>query len=368
MITSDVPSNINVSLDSIVTYTTDGDITSTDGTMNYIFVGDGSTIYAIASYPSQGDGVSPDNVTTYYQGDNVFLNISVSPDDSEGYHLTAADDGSAQANMVALSKDTVDYIDFANWDVKFERQDSSKGSAFYFESQAFNNEISETRDVLVTPESLSGDSDYIKAKEKADGYVKGMGIDYMALNSVSRGEGSYCFYYTRMYNGLPETYVQTHTGTTVTGVDGAPIINLWGSEYLYIEIQNGNVVKARWQDPSEIKTADNGKANMLPWDQIKDIFLKQMDSMMASGGSDEGNTYRFMEGAKVHINRVELGYTKLLTNGTNGEYKLVPTWMFMGYQENEANALHKGANNGAETCFVTINALDGTIIDRGQGS
>lgn len=347
-------------------------------------------------YQDQADGAYPNNVVTYITQGDVILAISSHPDPLKGVTyqpdtgadgstqvklVTEADDititqvkffaeadGSTQINLTAKSGDSTSYIDFANWDNKFEKQDSAKGSGFYYESDSFNYENSESYDRLVTPGSLKGDSGFLAAKEKADGYVNGMGIDYMALNSVSRGEGSYSFYYTRTYNGLPETYVQTHTGTTVTGVDGAPTIFLWNAEYLYIEVQNGNVVKARWENPSEIKSVDNEKSKALAWEQIKEIFLEQMDGMMTSSGTNEANSYVFSEGTEVVINRVELGYTKLLTEGTQDDYRLIPTWMFLGYQENEAyHPLHEGANTGAEMCFVTINAIDGTVIDRGQG-
>lgn len=312
------------------------------------------------------------NEKIYDQGNNINLQFPLASGSFKEakYQLRTVEDGSMQANMVAESNDSISYIDFVNWSNDFEKLDSSKGSCFMYDSGKFNHEISETRDRLVTPESLNGDGDFIKAKEKADECVKGMGIDYMMLNSVSRGEGSYSFYYTRTYNGLPETYVQTHTGTTVTAVDGAPAIFLWDAEYLNIVIQNGNVVAAGWENPSEIKRVDNGKIKILPLEQIKQIFRNAMDDMMTLKPDEKAagtNAYAPPEVAEVVINRVELGYTKLLTIGTTDDYRLIPTWMFMGYEKYGEHHPKEGVNTGAEMCIVTINAIDGTVIDRGQG-
>jgi hypothetical protein len=41
--------------------------------------------------------------------------------------------------------------------------------------------------------------------------------------------------------------------------------------------------------------------------------------------------------------------------------------MFMGYEKYEEHHPKEGVNTGAEMCIVTISAIDGTIIDRGQG-
>ncbi len=308
----------------------------------------------------------------YDQGDNINLQFPIAPGTLKEtrYQLRTVENGSMQVNMVAESDDSISYVDFVNWGNDLKKQDSEKGSSFFYDSGKFNYDISETRDVLVTPESLNGDSGFLEAKEKADEYVKGMGINYMALSSVSRGEGSYNFYYTRMYDGLSETYVQTSTGTNVTAVDGGPTIILWDAESLCIKIQNGIVVKAGWTNPSEIKSVDNGNSEMLPWEQIKQIFLSAMEDIMTLKPYEKAagtNAYARPEGTEVVINRVELGYTKLLTVGTTDDYKLIPTWMFMGYEKYGEHRPKEGVNTGAEMCFVTINAIDGTVIDRGQG-
>ena len=47
------------------------------------------------------------------------------------------------------------------------------------------------------------------------------------------------------------------------------------------------------------------------------------------------------------------------------DYKLIPTWSFMGYETSPSRPEQEGVNTGAEVCFITINAIDGTVIDRG---
>ena len=95
------------------------------------------------------------------------------------------------------------------------------------------------------------------------------------------------------------------------------------------------------------------------------IFKAQINLMItpqstiAEAGLDDASSD---QPTIIHINRVEFGATKLLMRNSR-DYKLIPTWSFLGYDETE---LSNDITPGGEICFVTINALDGSIIDRGQ--
>jgi hypothetical protein len=73
----------------------------------------------------------------------------------------------------------------------------------------------------------------------------------------------------------------------------------------------------------------------------------------------------FFQKTEVHINRIELGLTKILIKDSKDDYKLIPTWNFMGYETYASDPAQEGINRGAGECIMTINAIDGTVIDRG---
>ena len=177
----------------------------------------------------------------------------------------------------------------------------------------------------------------------------------MSLNMVTENEESYTLYYTRYYNGLPESYVQQHLGTSAIDVDGSGIMmNLWTPEYIEINIYNGEMYEVYWNNPSKLIGIDNENVAIIDWEEAKEIFTDQMDYMLTAdlpGGVKE-----------VHINRIELGLVKLLMKDSESDYKLVPSWSFFGYYEDEKT---EDAENGALVCFMTINALDGSVVDRG---
>ena len=292
--------------------------------------------------------------------------LKTAPDDSElkeaSYQLVDYGTDGQQSNMLATANDASLSIDFVN------SHPDRIGSAFYFQSNRMLLENVGISDKFVIPEALEGDAEYIKTKERINQCVNAMGINYMSLSAVSKGKDSYSFYYTRDFNGLQETYVNQHIGTTIAGVDFAAVIYLWKPEYLWFEVQNDQIVKVTWNNPSEIINVDNENVQTKPWEEIQEIFKNQMDFLMSPTPikSDDPSTATFfLEKTDVHINRVELGLTKLLMKDSQDDYKLIPTWSFLGYQTSASRPAQEGLNIGGEVCYLTINAIDGTVIDRG---
>lgn len=187
--------------------------------------------------------------------------------------------------------------------------------------------------------------------------LENIGIDYMAPASANLGESCNAYYFVREVNGFPETYGKTYFGTLATGTDGYPVMNLWTQEYVEAVVQAGKLVSLKWQNPSEIVQIDNENAKLLPWDTIEQRCKEQLDRMLTPvsfSATGEPNA--------IHINRIELGLTKLLMPNSES-YKLIPTWSFLGYDE---AATSRADDAGAAICFITINALDGSIVDRGN--
>lgn len=261
--------------------------------------------------------------------------------------------GSFQSNLLIEENGHRVYINFVNWGGQYS------GSEFFLDDANYIGDASgesTSHYNYVPPTMLSGDEKFIKEKELIDQYVHDMGIDYMTLSSVSKGELGYSFYYTRWLNGFHEVYTNNFISEIVEQTDGHDVfIDLWRPEYLYIETQNGKVVKAKWKNPAEITNIDNENVMIKPWEEIQGIFLKQMDYMLSA------NMTALNANKGININRIELGLTKVIVKDSMGEYKLIPTWCFMGNEitEDENEAI------SSETCFLTINAIDGSIVNRG---
>lgn len=254
--------------------------------------------------------------------------------------------GSYQINLRIVDDNDIATIDFVNWDV---------GSNLYINLPKYDQSDLHFSATYQLPRVLSEDS--MREMDMLQQTLDSMGVDYMILTSICVGAHHNTYYFVRSVNGFPETYVSTYYGTRILDEEGYPVMNLWTQEYMEVVVQDGKIVSLKWQNPSEIIQIDNDNAKILPWDKVEQVFKKQLDRMLTPTTFSQSG-----EPTTIHINRIELGLTKLLVPNS-GSYKLIPTWSFLGYDEAQ---MPQAVKVGAEICFITINALDGSIVDRGD--
>lgn len=287
------------------------------------------------------------------------------PDELDKTEYQLRDDNmgnSFQCNLVAIKDGHEVFFNFVNWEGLYS------GSSFFMDDTDYVSICDEETDMshtYVAPSLLAEDEEYVKQKEMVDRIVKNMGIDHMEVNSVSKTELGYRFYYSRTANDYQETYTGYFVSSVVyqTDDDGKQYRELWSSEHLDIETQNGKVVKAFWKNPSEVVNVENDNVKIMEWEQIQEIFISRMGYVLSPdviSNKDFQNSALYRDHAGIFINRVELGLTKLIVKDTKEDYRLVPTWSFMGHQvyEGEPSSTDSG------TCFLTINAIDGSIVNR----
>ena len=269
------------------------------------------------------------------------------------YTLKEKDNGSYQTNLLAIKDDSYISIDVVNWTYR-------KGNLLLIEDTG--KTVGETKEEYVFPAKYDDDADFQNEKKIADEFLPKMGIDYMSLNNASILENGYDFYYTRTVNGMPETYISNFFHIQH---DNEEVMDLWYAESLLIRVIDGDVAYVKWENPSTLTGIDNDNVETISFEEASNIFEKQIDRLLAPDVStEEGEEIAafFPENTTLYINRVELGLTKLLMQDSNS-YKLIPTWMFMGYTRG-SGAGQNGIGSTGQTCYVTINALDGSIVDR----
>ena len=269
-------------------------------------------------------------------------------------------DDSDQLNLLASEGDAAVSVDFVNW------KQSYNGSSFYMDVTDYEPKYGSVTDEYVLPGSFENDEAFKQETAMLAQILSGRGADYLTLQSVSKSADGFTYYYTRSVNGLPETYTANSLGTSVTNVDNAGnfVFNdLWQREYFTATTRDGEIVSADWKNPSKIEIIEED-VSVIPWEQARDIFLRQMDYMMSPAIENADGFSGVISGSEIVINRVELGLTKVLVQNSGG-YRLVPTWSFCGYDKSALSEEMRNNNVGAMTCFVTVNAMDGSLIDRG---
>ena len=274
------------------------------------------------------------------------------------YKLKQKDDGSYQLNIVAMkdgqSKIEINFVDWIN----------TKGSLLLIQDKNSDNSEGEKISEYVLPDVLQDDAIFQSGKETADDFLVEIGMEYLRLNVASKysDENTYEYYYTRVENGFQEGYIDSYFGSMQSDKDVA--MDLWYAETMIVRVTDGKITYVKWDNPSMISGVDNDNVKIIPFKEAKEIFLKQIDYMLSPDIEDKAgkaNYEFFTANTTINITKIELGLTKLLMKDSADSYKLIPTWNFYGYEAGSGHEFDKG--RGAEICFVTINALDGSIVN-----
>ena len=317
--------------------------------------GEAQTVYLAESL--QGKDISG---FTEIELMNIYLDelkekYEKAPENSElpspDYLIEIPKTSSLSQDNIRVIKGNLKYnIDFVN------RQDGERGSSFWVERIDNDQEFSSTDMLPKNPSPLSSmqnPDEFIKVKQ----ILQKIGIDYMELYEIYQGEETCEYIFTRSYNGALEDYVGEYLALHVTDGDTATVQRLWPPEYFSIVMYNGELQRIRWRNPSQIVKVDNENVKILPWSEIQKIFEKQMEFLLTPSSSG-GDSMFWWKPSDVKIERITLGLAKMLMKDS-GEYKLIPVWNFFGRDNGNSDM-----DDAEEKCYATINALDGTIMDR----
>lgn len=180
------------------------------------------------------------------------------------------------------------------------------------------------------------------------------------------------FFFVKSYGGIPETFTnQGITGIESINADENPQYNFtWFGEYFQVLVTDFGVYEVDWKYPTKVIDGTEKEVALLPFDNIQQRFEEQ--SKLTQGWIDKSIG---MKSREIVIDDIRLGVMKVKSKDKN-EYKMVPVWDFFGYSTESFDKQPSGyyvldANNQyvnkALCSYMTINAVDGTVIDRMLG-
>ena len=220
---------------------------------------------------------------------------------------------------------------------------------------------------------------YDEAQKTAIGLLHEIGIEHMALSQsyvanrydaadttisgffdsekfLECSDQCYVFYYTRMHSGMGANYVQKHNGTTAVS-DDKVFRASWTQEYICIKVTDEGVASFEWVNPTEPCDSEIKKYQLMSLEEIKDIFRFYI--MDPGEGTFVKNTF-------VNIENVKLGFMYTAKKDDDRKLILTPVWDFYGYTSRErSNGVIETSDAPPAYSFMTVNAIDGSIIDRG---
>lgn len=207
-----------------------------------------------------------------------------------------------------------------------------------------------------------------EATEMANAFIEKMAPDY-ELRAVFGIEGekgdavvyptlAYCFTYTRDVGAVPITYADF--GHIYTNFEDRAMAPAPGQEYITLVVHGNQIVNLHWQDPYAIGEMIQPQTELLPFEKIMDIFGTIAPLSIQSTENDTGRKSKANNG--MNITEIRLGYMPVLCRDNPNQWELRPVWDFMG-----SRILPLATYNYPCYSLLTIDAIDGTIIDRNYG-
>ncbi len=173
---------------------------------------------------------------------------------------------------------------------------------------------------------------------------------------ISQGTVGYGIHFTRTIDGIPVTY--THASGTASEGDWSS----WPYEGVDLVFDEKGLASFEWTDPYQIEDLSGENVFLLPFDDVmqiaREMFLKKYNDFYKETGWE----------VNFNIDEVRLGYMRVMEKGNPTEGTMVPVWDFFGSQtaknpDGEENMI----THGSYESWLTINAMDGTIVDRELG-
>ena len=233
---------------------------------------------------------------------------------------------------------------------KYEGIDAEKINLPYTKCKEMAEQIVKT---------LDGDDTNMDMYSSEIGYSIGFYADYTKETSPQ----CYTFKFARNYNGV--------LAKNINGLHGTSEMNYSESikaEKIIISIDNDGIYSVSWDNYSRLAETLAQDVPLMDFDSVNNIFTDYCEykfSWVPQYENIPENTP-----VTINVDSVELNLMMMLEKDKQDSYIMIPVWDYIGdisYDQKltaQDGYPIKGEKNVA---ILTINAIDGTIIDRGQG-
>ena len=189
---------------------------------------------------------------------------------------------------------------------------------------------------------------------------------WTTLDSDEVGQEGVCLEYTRVVDGVPVTYTSQER---YFHSDDTEVVE-WPYERISVVYDENGMASFSWNSPMQVEDWHDEYAFLLPFSEIQKIF----EEMMVGNFQSEKDYSVFQD---INVQEVRLGYMpvaskEVVTGDTNCMVEdgktvyygmLVPVWDFIGTVTGDM-AYKYDVESGSKISYMTINAMDGSIISR----
>lgn len=218
------------------------------------------------------------------------------------------------------------------------------------------------------------DLDDTRVEEVATALMQRIGLsDEFHFNRIRQVQGDptgEAAVFTKTYCGVPETYA-----IPINAVKQSEYGVSWEPEWIEVYLDEGYHVRfIDWLHPSAVGNTVNENAALLPFEQVQDIVRDTLRYYVPDFPLWEGVQHRTFV-----MERIVLGMMRVKVADSADDYVLLPVWDCFGYlidhyASQDTSSYVLDSNNDAKIderggvgSLFTINAIDGSIIDRRLG-
>lgn len=188
-------------------------------------------------------------------------------------------------------------------------------------------------------------------------YMQTWVMDEVTDETARADSTGYCIHFTRELDGIPVTYTDRSGNAVHTQ---APA---WPYEQINMTFDEQGLTSFAWVGPYDVELLSEEYEFLLPFSEIQDTFEKMVLEKYgeyAESGVDREDI--------LVINEIRLGYMRVIEKEGDTTGTMIPVWDFMGtHTISQSGGKLMTRPTGQYASLITINALDGTIIDRDFG-
>ena len=163
-------------------------------------------------------------------------------------------------------------------------------------------------------------------------------------------DGSFTVSLRPMYEGIPvfewNTYFGSDTAAQKAGLSYAHHVV---KERIFADVQSGRLASLTWIDPLEVLGVENENVPLLPFDEILDIFQKQV--------------YRniYLDSGELNLKVTDIYFSYRCVKKRDSDlYYLLPVWDFIGHNVAMENLKKR---HSIDESILAVNAVDGSILN-----
>ena len=166
--------------------------------------------------------------------------------------------------------------------------------------------------------------------------------------------------YVRCVNGFPISWTPIRGGAVP---ENESFNGAWHYEVITLDYTKDGLVYFYWESPHTEPVLQVEDTQLMPFDQIADIFAKMI--MVKNSDVQIANERNGFDTVRNYeITKVKLGLMRIKAKDSFDEGLLVPVWDFWGHSVWEWQG---ETTDFGEEILLTINAIDGSMIDRELG-